>query len=208
MHITYSSTDWPTSWTLTQFGNQYILNVSINHASIVSGQYTITANISKSGVYNWSTIELSFRLIGNSSHIENFTLMVGSTVLVPSGGQYNSTIASTLTVRFNISDDDWGGKYLGPGSNILSVIIYYNKTSGTPLNGSFSATVDFGIGLSGISGTINLDTLPSIGTYSIIIRITVENYEPITTEFIIQVRSVSGGGLPFEDLLPYCIFKA
>ncbi|UCD02329.1 MAG: hypothetical protein JSV23_04785, partial [Promethearchaeota archaeon] len=213
VQITYNGgIDWPNppGWTLTPDGNQYILNVSINDASIVSDIYTITVNISKSGVYNWDTIDLSFTLIGNFSHIEDFTLLEGSTELFPSGvdGYYNSTIESTLTVKFNISDDDRGGRYLSTAANILDITIYYNRTSETPINASFSATTDFGIGTSGLSGTINLDTLPSIGHYTIIIYIKIENYEIISQEFKIEVRATPEGGLTFEQLLSYIVIGA
>ncbi len=182
--VTHDGNLWPDSVSLTsEGGGQYVLNVSIAHSSIISGNYSIMVNISKSGVYGWTMINLNFTLIGNNSHVENFSLSVGSTVLSPISGLYNATKGNTLLYSLRIYDEN-GSKYVTSGQNLLVQVTYSS--------GTLSASIGFSG--EGVTGTISTDTLPKEGNYTITITIRLNNYEPIIYEFDIEISNPLGGG--------------
>ncbi|MFX1274950.1 MAG: hypothetical protein ACFFBP_03720 [Promethearchaeota archaeon] len=195
IEVTYSGNLWPDGDVeLIDDGDYYTLNLSISN--INSGSYIIMVNFSLAGVYNWSMVLLNLTLIGNTSHVENFTLLQGSTVLSPSlpGDYYASTIGLTLTIRLNISDEDNNWNLVFGATP--SITVFYNWTSGGGQTGTLSSTLYSSDG-SGYSGTINMDTLPGTGNYTITIIISTTNFENAIYEFKISMSSGGTDGNPF-----------
>ncbi|MFX1396195.1 MAG: hypothetical protein ACFFAS_04025 [Promethearchaeota archaeon] len=189
-------TSWAGNITLTPEGFGYRLNLSI--ASAVSRNYYITINISRSGVFNWTITYLNFTLVGNYSTVTDFTLSVGATTLYEIAGRYNATEGATLQYTFRFYDENTSTYLTGDPGYTITVI--YNGGGS-----SLSATIAPG---DPVFGTINTDTLPDVGNYTIVITVTATNYEPATFQFEIEMMEGANpgpDGIPFEDLLIWLI---
>ncbi|MFX1298330.1 MAG: hypothetical protein ACFFD2_26180, partial [Promethearchaeota archaeon] len=194
------------NWTLITVPAEdyYILNVSTS--GLDSGEYTITLNISKYPIYDFDTTPLTFRLLGNSSQANLELIELDGIELIPQGidNYYNVTLGSDIDVQFNITDLDYGNNLVLDSGSAAIITVTYNKTSGTPANGTLSFNR---YAATFYKGKIDTSPIAEEGNYTITISVELINYEIQSFTFNLTLIKAAEAPSPFafEDLIPYFI---
>ncbi|WP_457558880.1 hypothetical protein [Candidatus Harpocratesius sp.] len=204
MNITSSESVWDTDeasdWRLWEVGNGiYGVNISLGSTGVNRidyGSYSIRLNISYSPNYNWSTLELSFHILGNSTSISLLEINDGS-VPAYDGIPLSESPANTYHIlqnptgsvefglHFDLIDNDNSNSEINTAS--VNYWAYLNSTT------ALDTTSFFEYSLSNLyhRGRLVLNSSLSVGTYEIKIIAGMYNYENASYTFTLVIEPVS-----------------
>ncbi|MFX1320966.1 MAG: hypothetical protein ACFFAQ_04890 [Promethearchaeota archaeon] len=167
---------------------QYLLNVST--AGLDSGWIQFEINISFDPNYNTSIETIEFYLRGNltQTHIDSISDIGGDGTLTPTGyNNYLCFIERDLYLNFTITDDDFSDELVAVSGD--SYEVDYIELTNTSNEGSLTETLFYDLNTKSFKGYMSTSGLTSIGTYTINVTVSLNNYEKSILSFNITLKA-------------------
>ncbi|MFX1468845.1 MAG: hypothetical protein ACFFB8_09285 [Promethearchaeota archaeon] len=172
---------------LTGTPGLYELNIST--FGLNSGWIRFELNASLQPNYNWSLNYITFYLRGNLTDIPNIFLSDpgGEGSLDPIAGKYPIFEERDLYVDFNITDIDYNNNLIK--SEVNSYLIEYIEIGNPANQGTLTETISFDANTNSFKGYISITDLPSIGAYTLTVKVNKINYEEASINFNITIKA-------------------
>ncbi len=167
---------------------QYLLNVST--AGLDSGWIQFEINVTFDPNYNTSIETIDFYLRGNltQTHIDSVSDPGGDGPLTPTGdNNYLCFIERDLYLNFTITDDDYGDELVDVLGD--SYEVDYLELTNTSNEGSLTETLSYDLNTKSFKGYIFTSELASLGTYTINVSISLNNYEKSILSFNLTLKA-------------------
>lgn len=201
--ITAVKTVWDTDenpdWSLWEVGNGiYGVNVSLGSTGgnrIDSGNYTLQLNISYSPNYNWSTLDLSFYIEGNTTVINILQINDGTstdytgTIIPAINGNYsifqNPVASVEFALQFDFIDVDAGNAEINLVSVEYWAILLSIQDLDTSVYFEYSPVNLYH------RGRLVLPSSLSIGDYQIELIVGLQNYENASIILNLTIKALN-----------------